>query len=452
MMTGQRVAVLGTGRSGVSAAKALVKSGAIPIVCDEAPGDDPRIAAVAHKLTSIGAELKPGWKLPFSNLGVKTVVTSPGVPRFHPALIQAVQDGLEVISEIELAYRVAKAPIIAITGTNGKSTTTVMTWLALRGAGVPALLCGNIFGSGYEELPLTEAAAFADADTVLVAEISSFQLEWIRDFKAASAGITRIAPDHLNRYDSFEDYAATKLRIFENQTAENWAVIPKNDPIVKAPVGPKVVTFGPGGDAHDDGDYLHFEDAKLNWTDFRYVVEHNKLNAAAALLLGAGMLHQKGIKDLSGLITGLKRFHGLAHRMEWVGEKNDIVVINNSMCTNPEAVESSTRGLKRTQHLLIGGINKELGFASLANYLNEAGHSVYLYGQDAAILNDQLSAVPIGRRSIHQSLTDAFGAATKRATIGEAIVLSPGCASFDQFKDFIERGEVFRRVAKEWLG
>lgn len=447
---GKKVAVFGAGRSGVSAAKALIKGGAHPIVCDDASETDPRIVNVAHKLASIGAEIRGGFGGDFASLGVSAVVTSPGVPKKHPALLKAVNDGLEVLSEIELAYRISKAPIVAVTGTNGKSTTTVMTWLALRGAEKNALLCGNIYGSGYEEFPLTDAAAVASSDAILVAEISSFQLEWIRDFKPVSAGITRIAPDHLDRYDGFDDYARTKMRIFENQTAEDTSVVKKDDPVVAPPVGPRVVTFGPDGDARVTQEALTYKDAKLDWDEVKFVVEHNKLNAAMALLLAEGALGSE--TDLGALIEGLKRFHGLAHRMELVGEKNGILVVNNSMCTNPEAVESSARGLLRTQHILMGGVNKDLGFAQLGDYLTEAGHSVYLYGQDALVLDEQLSRVPVERRHCCVTLTEAFTRAVSKAKPGEAIVLSPGCASFDQFKDFTERGEVFRKIAKEWLG
>lgn len=447
---GKRVAVFGAGRSGVSAAKALVKAGASPIVCDEAPETDPRIVNVAHKLASIGAEIRGGFGGNFATLGVNAVVTSPGVPKKHPALIKAVNDGLEVLSEIELAYLISKAPIVAITGTNGKSTTTVMTWLALRGAEKDALLCGNIYGSGYEEFPLTDAAAVASSDAILVAEISSFQLEWIRDFRPVSAGITRIVPDHLNRYDSFEDYARTKMRIFENQGPDDVAVLMAHDPVVVPPVGPRVLTFGPDGDARVTQDDLVYRDAKLNWAEVKFVVEHNKMNAAMALLLADGALG--GRADLDSLFRGLRRFHGLAHRMELVGERNGVLVVNNSMCTNPEAVESSARGLLRTQHILMGGVNKDLGFGQLGGYLRDAGHSVYLYGQDALILDEQLAQVPVDRRHCCVTLTDAFARAVDKAKPGEAIVLSPGCASFDQFKDFTERGEVFRKIAKEWLG
>lgn len=449
-LQGQKIAVFGAGRSGVSAAKALVKGGAKPIVCDDASETDPRIVNVAHKLSSIGAEIRGGFGGNFAALGVSAVVTSPGVPKKHPALMRAVNDGLEVLSEVELAYRISKAPIVAITGTNGKSTTTVMTWLALRGADRNALLCGNIYGSGYEEFPLTDAAAVASSDAILVAEISSFQLEWIQQFKPVSAGITRIAPDHLNRYDGFDDYARTKMRIFENQDANDTAVVKKNDGLVVPPVGPRVLTFGPEGDARVTSEALVYKDVKLNWDEIRFVVEHNKLNAAMALLLAEGALG--GDADLNKLAEGLKRFHGLSHRMELVGERNDILVINNSMCTNPEAVESSSRGLLRTQHILMGGVNKELGFDQLGAYLNEAGHSIYLYGQDSLVLDEQLGQVPLDRRHCCVTLTDAFARAADKAKPGEAIVLSPGCASFDQFKDFTERGEVFRKIAKEWLG
>ncbi len=208
-----KIAILGLGRSGLAVAKAALAAGDSPHVFDAKPADDAKIKPQVKALGAV--PFTPGFAGKFSKQDFDQLVTSPGVDMRSPMLKEAQRNGIEVISEIEFAYRISKAPIIGITGTNGKSTTTVMTWLALKAAGQDAVLCGNIFGSGFDEIPLTEAAMQSKVDQVLVAEISSFQLEWVRDFRPRCAGITNISPDHLNRYDSFDQYANTKRRIFD---------------------------------------------------------------------------------------------------------------------------------------------------------------------------------------------------------------------------------------------
>jgi UDP-N-acetylmuramoylalanine--D-glutamate ligase len=459
-MTGLRVAVFGAGRSGQAAAEAVLAAGGVPTVFEEARADQPRVQEAARDLQAKGVAFITGWQGEFIEARCDLVVTSPGVDRRHPKLQQAVVDGLEVVSEIELAYRVSKAPIVAITGTNGKSTTTVMTWLCLKAAGVDAILCGNVYGSGYDEVPLTEAAAKSTESQILVAEVSSFQLEWVSRFHAVSAGITNIAPDHLNRYADFAEYAATKQRVFANQGAQDTAVVRLGDPVVKVPQGPNAKTFGYESDGPADAvackDALVVEGVSMPLGSgepaIRLIAEHDKLNACMALLLAHGALRAAGVKPVADPADGLRKFNGLSHRMEWVGERQGVVVYNNSMCTNPRAVESSSRGLEGRQHILMGGVNKDLGFEDLAAYLREAGHKVYLFGRDARQIADQLKAVGDQDKVVAATMKEAFNEAAREANAGEIIILSPGCASFDQFEDFRQRGDVFRQLAKEWLG
>ena len=508
-MKGKRIAIFGLGRSGLAIAKACLKLGAFPVVYDQKQLDDlPKRDAYDDAIAS-GATVILGWDGMFDPQEVDLVVSNPAVSRRHPALLDAVGNGLEVISEVEFAFRISKAPIVAITGTNGKSTTTVMTYLCLEACGEKPVLCGNIFGSGYPEVPLTEAALNASPDQTLVAEISSFQLEWVSKFKPVSAGITNIWPDHLDRYTGFDEYAATKQRLFAQMDDEDTAVVKANDPVVIPPGGkglayrprrtrtlaaagqgktfPLVLTFGATGE-HSRVEEMEMSilNQRVKLRDLPFDEPHNYLNASMAALLTFGLLRWRAAHDPASsaailmhdatdaelarlksgrtvydakipdgtplalpraVVDGLLRFGGLAHRMERLGEKDGVRVINNSMCTNPDAVIKSAQSVRDPVHLLIGGVNKGLDFGPLRHYLANHRHCAYLFGSNAAELNEMLG----GGWQIFVTMQEAFEAATLAAKSGEVIMLAPGCASTDQFRDFRDRGNVFKAMAKEWL-
>ena len=355
MFEGQSIAVFGLGRSGLAVARAAISRGATVTVYDETPREKLGKPELAEEAEGLGAKLVLGQSFPMS-ASEETIIVNPAIDHRHPCL-QSQKE--KVIGEVEFAYRISKAPIIAITGTNGKSTTTAMTVVALRAAGIDAILCGNIFGSGLPEMPLTDAADQSTPEQVLVAEISSFQLEWVRDFAPIAAAITTITPDHLDRYDSFEDYAATKLRIFENAAVKI--------------------------DAREQF-YLILEST----TGFKAIGEHNVRNAVTAAALTVAtlewLLSQESSMDAiqayqrereskgnqamlpHNAIKALREFPGLAHRMQFVAEVQGVRYINNSMCTNPAAVVASIESLATEPvHVLVGGVNKDLPFAPLGD-------------------------------------------------------------------------------------
>jgi UDP-N-acetylmuramoylalanine--D-glutamate ligase len=496
-VNGRRIAVYGLGRSGLAIAKAALQQGAKPTVFDKAKREEMAKPEMVDEAEALGIKLNLGWEGRFDPNEVDLLVTNPAVDMRSPVLRQAVEDGIEVVSEVEFAYRISKAPIVAITGTNGKSTTTVMTYLCLKACGEDAILCGNIFGSGYDEIPMTEAALNSTPDQVLVAEISSFQLEWVSEFKPVAAGITNIWPDHLDRYDSFEQYAATKHRIFAAQGEGDFAVVKAHDPQVwlerafgarpsalghpsSAPSAqrPTPLSFGAGGEhANIDEQGITILGKRVKADELPFQGAHNYANACMAALLAYGVLKAKNAasiqeaeaqerkrleekqtvytrrpipEDLMALpdciIEGLKQFKGIAHRMELVGERGGVKVINNSMCTNPDAVIKSATAVRGPNHLLIGGRNKDLDFKPVRSYLASGQHKAYLYGEARDILKEQVGDFPT-----FPTMEEAFEAATKAAKSGEIIMLAPGCASTDQFRDFRERGNVFREIAKEWL-
>lgn len=468
-LAGQRIAVFGLGRSGLGVARAVLELGGHPTVFDE----HAREALVKPDLARLAEgehiELVFGWKGEIEPAAFAYMVTNPAVDPRHPTIRKVVQAGLPVLSEIEFAYRISVAPIVAITGTNGKSTTTVMTYLCLMACGEEPILCGNIFGSGYPEKSLTEAALSAPSNQILVAEVSSFQLDLVDGFRPISAAITNISDDHLDRYDSFADYAAAKRRIFAAQRSNDAAVLRSDESF--EPTGPVVLRFGgTDSEARVDGNDLVVLGTRKSLEEMPFYEPHNALNAQTAALLTFGALRHKAIGSHSSeaaqllrkaganpegsdgpapeeIFSGLRRFRGLRHRMELVGEREGVIVINNSMCTNPIAVVSSLQAVGRSSHALIGGVNKETNFEPLRQYLLESRNRVYLFGRDAS----QIDAALGGGNPIVETMESAFGLAAKAARPGEAIILAPGCASMDQFRDFRERGDVFRTIAGEWL-
>ncbi|MBX3118730.1 MAG: UDP-N-acetylmuramoyl-L-alanine--D-glutamate ligase [Fimbriimonadaceae bacterium] len=445
-----KVGIFGLGRSGVSSAKAAVKSGHKPIVFDEKPLSE-KTQSIADELAHIGAEVEAGWKGSFQDYGLELLITSPGVPYYHPKLQEAVAAGLEVIGEIEFAYRISKAPIVAITGTNGKSTSTVMAHQIALGAGFDSVLCGNIYGSGYSEQPLTEAAANSTQNQLLVAEISSFQLEWVSQFRPVAAGITNITPDHLNRYPGgFDEYAQTKRNIFKAMHDSDVAVWHSSDSIVEPPKdqGLRILKYRRAwNDAFETSEALVILGCELSKPELPFGEDHNNLNAMFAGLLIAGVIGKLERGDLEKGLESLKSFKGLSHRMEWIGEAREILFVNNSMCTNPGAVIASSQSVRRPQRILMGGVNKGLDFTPVGDYLRTSKHHAYLYGQDATEIAAQLG----GDCDVYKSIEEAFAAAVQDAQPGEAVMLAPGVASMDQFEDFRARGDRFRELAKEWL-
>jgi len=454
------IAILGLGRSGLAVARAAKAAGDRPHVFDQKPATDSKLKAHLKALEKEGIPFTGGFEGRFSKQEFDQLVTSPGVDMRNPILREAQRSGIEVIGEVEFAYRVSKAPIVAITGTNGKSTTTVMTWLALKACGQDAVLCGNLYGSGYEEIPLSEAALGSTADQVLVAEISSFQLEWVRDFRPRCAGITNITHDHLNRYDSFEQYANTKRRIFDRMgegdtivaNAGDTSTFPSNASLRDRGFGlPRVRFYGAAGvDASFDAGHLKVSVSEPT-SALPFHEKHNLLNACHASLLSIGFLESVDAlspgQRVERVLDGLRGFKGLAHRMERLGHRNGVDVINNSMCTNPAALVASSASLASPQHLLVGGIKKNYDFTPVAEYLARVGHAVYLFGHDSLEINEELG----GLCPVFSTMKQAFRAATEKAGPGETIMLAPGCASMDQFADFVARGEEFRKMAKEWL-
>jgi UDP-N-acetylmuramoylalanine--D-glutamate ligase len=408
----RRALVVGLARSGQAAALALARRG-VPTV-----GADRSVDVDTGRLAEAGVEVHLGTEEESLLEGVDLLVKSPGVPGESPLLAAARARSIPVWSEIELGFRLLRNPFIGVTGTNGKTTTSELLGAIFRAAQKPVAVAGNV------GRPVTALDEKLDDNTWIVCELSSFQLEDVHRFRPRVAVLLNLEPDHLDRHETYDDYRAAKLRIFENQTQADVAVVPRD--------------FGavPGGAVHvefDAGDELPAEPL-LPGT-------HNRENAAAA----TAAARAAGIGD-DAIAAGLRTFPGVEHRLELVAEIDGVRFVNDSKATNTSAAR---RGIDayagQPLRLILGGSLKGESFDELAESLPPSVRSIDLIGE----ASDQLAAA-LGRagRPYRRSgdLATAIGAAAGEAEPGDVVLLSPACASYDQFRDYEERGDTFRRL------
>jgi len=446
----RRVAVYGLGLSGRAAA-ALLRSRGVEVVAFDARTasalDLGPLAADAGIDLRLGAEPE---RLP---AGLDGVVTSPGVPFNQPLLRQARQAGLPVVAEVELAFALLDGEVVAITGSNGKSTTTALTGELLRRAGHRVEVCGNI------GRPLA-AAVEGPAGRVFVVELSSFQLEAVSHFRPRAAALLNLSADHLDRHGNLANYLAAKQRIFQRQRAGDIAVLGGDDPQIAAmalPAGVRRRTFACQAEVEDGcrlvGDRV-FEEQPDGGTvelfrsaDLRLVGRHNLENAMAAALLARAVAAEP-----AAIASGMRAFSGLPHRLQWVAERCGVPWFDDSKGTNPGATARSLEGFDDgSVHLILGGRNKGADFSSLRSLLAQKACRVYLIGEAAAELADALGSATAAAPPLEQAATlqRAVASAATRVVAGEVVVLSPACASFDQFRGFAERGETFQRLVRQ---
>ena len=364
------------------------------------------------------------------------VVLSPGIEEKSELVVQARSKGAPMIGELELAYTLATSPVIAITGTNGKTTTTELTARMLRGAGIDAQVCGNI-GTPMSELLL------GDPPGLFVAEVSSFQLETIRTFHPKVALLLNLSPNHLDRYDSMEEYRSAKLRIFENQQAGDWAVIPFGEdfPGIRS----RTITFSTTDNRADitlssEGliRYRNQDLADLRRT--RLQGPHNAANLMAAF--GAGLALGA---DPSAMASAVSDYTPPAHRFEKVREDNGVTWINDSKATNLDAMEQAIRSVQGSLILIAGGKDKGTGFAPIGPLVRERVEAAILIGEMRSRISGEWQ--PMGTIQA-DSLEQAVAQASVMAKAGTTVLFSPGTSSYDMFRDYIERGDTFRRLVQ----
>jgi UDP-N-acetylmuramoylalanine--D-glutamate ligase len=457
----ERVLVYGLGLSGRAAARFLLSRGVSVLAVDAKPAESFDVSDLQQvPLSGTGAggarprfELLAGAEpreLPPPAGGLDAVIVSPGVPMDQPLLEDARRRGVPVLAEVELAAPFLNGPIVAITGSNGKSTTTALTGALLRAAGLEAVVCGNI------GTPLTGLVDGAPG-RVFVLELSSFQIEGVETLKPRAAALLNLSEDHLDRYGSMDAYAAAKKRLFRTQDEEGIAVLNADDPLASdVETAARKRWFSrlrPVADGCylNDGWVVEAEPGEPDLRLFRpedvpLAGVHNLENAMAAALLARAI----GAEP-EELRRGLSGFRGLPHRMERVGEKDGVVWYDDSKGTNPGATAKSVEGFADgTVHLILGGRNKGADVASLVPLLRRKVRRAYLIGEAAGEFEEALAGqVPFERS---ETLDRAVASAAREARAGESVVLSPACASFDQFKNFVHRGEVFQSLVHDVLG
>jgi UDP-N-acetylmuramoylalanine--D-glutamate ligase len=436
---GKKVTVVGMARSGVAAARALHALGALVTVTDKKPLD--QLSAQVASLGS-GITIEAGGHPDRIFIETDLIVLSPGVPTIPPVL-QARRHGVNVISELELAWLLSDAPYIGITGTNGKSTVTTLVGLMLEKAKKKVLVAGNIGNALTEDI-----SQLTKADWI-VAELSSFQLEDIETFRPRIAAILNVTQDHLDRYRTIEEYGEAKARIFMNQQENDYLVLNFDDPIVKsytrrtaATVIPfsRQLRFNPGACVLDG--YLMFNGRRIIAADeLRISGVHNLENALAATALS----HLAGA-DIRSVASVLREFPGLEHRLEFVREKDGVSYINDSKGTNVGAVVKSVEGFTRPVILIAGGLDKGSDFSPLYDLFKHKVKLLVLIGKAADKMAKALSTST--ETVFAPTLQEAVRSASAHAGRGDIVLLSPACASFDMFKDFEDRGRQFKEAVR----
>ncbi len=426
------VVVVGLGVSGRAAATLALSKGATVVGLDQS----------ASCIPMDGVRLVTG-DLDVSELvAADLMLVSPGIAAAHPALVQARQSGVQMVGELAFAARFATVPVVAITGTNGKSTVTWFTQQLLTAAGFNPFVGGNLGRAACE-------AVGSDHD-VWVLEVSSYQLELADGFQPSVAVVLNLTPDHLDRHHDMAGYAHAKTDIFRSQDAENIAILPvDNERLTSAARRYPLKRLAHLGGL--PGVQRSGTTATVEWGDVLGQVdlsgltvpgEHNKDNAATAVLLAIALG-----ASLDAVAAAVPSLTGLSHRMEIVADADGVLVINDSKATNIDAARTGLTGLDRPAVLLLGGESKGAGFAELAPLL-ATQRAVIAFGQDGPAIADELvtAGVPVVRVI---SMEDALDHAISLAKPGDAILLSPGCASFDAYRNFAHRGDVFRALVQD---
>lgn len=451
----KKVLVVGLGATGESVTAFLIKRGARVTVTDAAGVDE--LGERARQIRGMGALLETGGHHQKSFNGADLIVISPGVPHDIAPIRRAVEKGVRLTGEIELASRFISEPIIAVTGTNGKTTTTTLIGEMLKTSDIRTFVGGNI---GLPLIGYPDAPEKAD---VIVAEISSFQLDTIETFRPAVAVLLNIAEDHLDRYPDLNGYAASKGRLFENQQAQDTAVINAGDELsrrvsdailsrkllfrfmaeaagvdrdLSATITETAVVFRKDTAIGNAGDFT------LNRADYPLYGHHNWENAAAS---GLAVLAAGG--NQVGIRNALTRFKGLAHRLERIATVNGVTYFNDSKATNVATVERALACFDRPVVLILGGRNKDCDFNLLKHSLRKHVKQVVAIGEASREITDTLNAtVPI---KTAVSMKDAVTCARDCATKNDIVLLSPACTSFDMYNNYAERGDDFRTAVKE---
>ncbi len=426
------IGVIGYGKSGKAAAKLIESIGEMPFISD------------LNQSNSSIPYLHESGRHTDKLLEMDLLVVSPGVPLNIPILLKAREKGIPVIGEIEFASRYLKGKIVAITGTNGKTTTAAMTHHILKNSfGDKVLLGGNISPG----TPLSSLVQESGNASVTVIEVSSYQLERIKDFHPWISAIVNISPDHLDRHTDFEEYFNAKLNIFRNQNSEDYSILNGDDPRLSS------LTLS--------SNRLYFSLKKKNDIYFngsRFVKDKNDnpiFSKDDLFMPGSAFVEDAMIAALIGNIMGLewgdirqqiKSFRGVEHRMETVLKRDNLWIINNSMCTNPVAFAKSLECFPESC-VIVGGRTKVEDISSIVNAIKQLAKFAVLIGESSESIAENLKNIGFKDLAVAFSMEDAVDKAINSTC--SRIILSPGASSFDWYRDFRERGDIFKKIVRK---
>jgi len=443
-LAGQRVLVVGAAKSGIAAARFLMSRGAVVTISDRRPLEE------MGEARSLGALLETGGHNLETFLDQDAVVLSPGVSAALPEVVAARQKGIPVMAEAELASRFLRGRLVGITGSNGKTTTTALTGKLFEAAGFHTQVGGNI------GTPLVSLVDTSRADTINVVELSSFQLETIQQLRPTVAVVLNVTPDHLDRHGSLEAYAAAKGRLFENQTPQDFAVLNADDATCRRyaeSTRAQVLLFSrlhglAAGASVEDRDLIYSAGAYsftvMPADEIPLKGGHNVENVLAALCAALAL-----DANPAALRKGVREFKAVEHRLEFVIRVQDVDYYNDSKATNVDATVKSLEAFEGKVLVILGGLDKGSDYTTLIPLLKKKARVALLIGSAAEKIASHLGdAVPLVRA---ETLEVAVRAASTHARPGDTVLLAPACASFDQFRNFEHRGEVFKELVRKLI-
>ena len=447
-LQGKKVLVFGSGKSGIGASDLLAKVGAFPVIYDGNAETDKD--AVVHKTDGTYSVTVYAGELPKEvQDSLDLVVLSPGVPTDLPLVKSFYEQGLPVWGEVELAYRVGNGEVLAITGTNGKTTTTALLGKIMQDARESVFVVGNI------GTPYTSKALEMKPNSITVAEISSFQLETIDEFAPKVSAILNITEDHLNRHHTMEEYIRVKELITENQGTEDVCVLNYEDEVLREfgkHLTPRVVYFSSGRKL-DEGIYLNgnkiiLKDGEkeievVKTEDLKLLGKHNFENVMAAI----AMAYYDGV-SLDSIRKSICEFTAVAHRIEYVTEKKGVVYYNDSKGTNPDAAIKGIQAMNRPTLLIGGGYDKQSGYDEWIEAFDGKVRYLVLIGQTKEKIKEAAEKHGFHDIILCEDLKEAVKVCEEKAQPGDAVLLSPACASWGQFDNYEQRGDMFKEYVR----
>jgi len=456
-LANKKILIVGLGASGIASARFAINQGASVTVTDIAPAKD--LADHAHKALAMGVDLELGRHETETFERADLIVISPGVPHTISQILRARSKGVPVLGEIELASRFIREPVIAVSGTNGKTTTTTLLGKMLENSGFKAFVGGNIGN------PLIDYVDQKIKAEIVIAEISSFQLDTIETFRPKVSVLLNITEDHMDRYPDFEAYTSSKYRIFENQQADDIAVINGSDPLIRSitqNIKAKKMTFY----HREDNNAAALNSATINWngssnaafigvqsqgkqtgsielSGYKLAGRHNLENAAAASLAALAVGG-----SLEAIQSTLNNFQGLSHRLEFITTVSGVRFFNDSKATNVDAVARALEAFSSPVILIMGGRDKGGNFGSLKELVHKHTKKLIVMGEAKEKVKSALGDVCLQAAQTADGMEDAVLLAYQAARPGDVVLLAPGCASFDMYSSYAQRGKAFCAAVK----